>query len=711
MTTIEETKTELPKNKEQNKKRLLKGLFQKLKKQSQEIERQKKINVLINQKLRNLINEKKNNKNSVHDNDQTIESLKKKNHKYQNHCVKLVNKLETLNCQYKDCQNQLVRLVDENHSLQEQSLFYENKSKDLEEEIENLKNMISMLVEDIKEEKTKVENLQKLSQEQEKKPNVSENEQEQEQKEEKENEPEPEQEQENEDDKFELVSNLHEIINQLQQERDLLAQRCNQLSQDNKYLEEREKEKRRNKFKAFTELQKKQNHSKHNKSSTLQNGTSQNTTTNSENSTCFSSSSGNSTSSSSFATSSSSSQEYTNSLIGSLLNSTQDQTTFSSRSNGNKNSNQLSNGLGESIGNSKEEEGADKIFLQMDNMEDFFSHSGIPSVVHSSPVRSVFDSDLLAIEQMERDKSPISENTKSTNSGQLSVTHSSGESLFGIDLAKNPISTKIEKEPNDSKTDNNNNKNRDEEISTDDLIEDLLNDLQNSNNGNFDSFENDLQKEDTTPQKATPFNKIPKLNHISPNPKMIEFAKFVKSIRPDQDFFTDLNNLEKELNLFKEEVGQLKNSQRNQPEPRKRKHENNKGNLLKERNSLKKKIKKQNSTDITLSASFLGYCNDKKKLLQRKKAKPLKKNRIFKIINKIIYEYYTSDNRLIRKILPKNISISLVKRKGSKNQFPFNFMINGGNLRKIYSCNDRRLLARFMKNVRDLGAKTPNFNN
>ncbi|KAJ6227887.1 a-type inclusion protein [Anaeramoeba flamelloides] len=708
MATIEETETKLPNKKEQSKKsRLLKGLFLKLKKQSQEIERQKKINVFINQKLRNLINEKKNNKNSVIGNDQTIESLKKSNHKYQSHCVKLVNKLEKLNCQYKDCQNQLVRLVDENHSLQEQSLFYENKSKELEEEIENLKNIISMMVEDIKEEKTKVENLQKLSQETEKKTNTSTTKEEQTQEQKQEKEQELEQEQENEDDKFELVSNLHEIINQLQQERDLLAQRCNQLSQDNKYLEDREKEKRRNKFKAFTELQKKQKQPDPNKNSTLQNGTSHNTTTNSDISTCFSSSSGNSTSSSSFATSSSSSQEYTNSLIGSLLNSTQDQTTFSSSSNMDKNLKQLSKELGESKENSKEEEATDKIFLQMDNVEDFFSHSEIPSVVHSSPVRSAFDSDLLAIEQMERNKSPISENTKSTNSGQLSVTHSSGESLVGIDLAENPITTKLEKEPNTSNTDNNNTE-RDEEISTDDLIEDLLNDLQKSNDINFDSFEDDLQKENITPQKDT-FSKISKLNPVSPNPNMIEFAKFVKSIRPDQDFFTDLNNLEKELNLFKEEVGQLKNPQVNKTDLRKRKHTNSKGNLLKERNSPKKKIKKQNKTDITLSASFLGYCNEKKKMLQSKKVKPLKKNRIFKIINKIIYEYYTSDNRLIRKILPKNISIFLVKRKGSQNQFPFNFMITGANLRKIYSCNDRHLLAKFMKNVRELGAKTPNF--
>ncbi|KAJ3439573.1 hypothetical protein M0812_15606 [Anaeramoeba flamelloides] len=411
-----------------------------------------------------------------------------------------------------------------------------------------------------------------------------------------------------------------------------------------------------------------------------------------------------------------------------------------------------------------------QISLFIPNFEDYFSINPFSSEVHSSPNQSRFDSDLYAVEQMERNSSltPIkshkSVSTQSTPGIDFEAEETSSENAFdNLEGFVDRKSLSLEKWKRVSKQYDIIGK-----VNQNLMLEELLNDLtseeeetreeevgtgcdgeeEEADSGKEKAQTEDYKQTDSLNQEETLKNKD-SLNKENINQiDLKKFAELAKSSKIKKKIYSDdLNNLKEEINNFQNESQKAKSSKKSEEnkENENNNNDNNIGNNNKINNNnnntnsnnqlekkQKQKFNEQNYSNklkdkniiqsekqdlnkdkqIGLQVSFIGYCDENNKLIKNKIAKSNKRNRYLKIHNNVIFEFLWGVKTPIRIFDPKKITISLVKKKNETSiTMPSNFMITCNNLKKIYTCKQTDLLRPFVKIIKSLQVTPKKDNN
>ncbi|KAJ6251363.1 hypothetical protein M0813_15125 [Anaeramoeba flamelloides] len=204
---------------------------------------------------------------------------------------------------------------------------------------------------------------------------------------------------------------------------------------------------------------------------------------------------------------------------------------------------------------------------------------------------------------------------------------------------------------------------------------------------------------------------------------LVKFAELLKSTGKDAEYFEDLNDLENELNLFKQEFEELQpcSNSNSKSKTNKNKNKNKKSkiqNPLREKNALDLGFQEITPTKklFKINARFVGYCDKDKKLLSSRKVKRKKQNRVLEIRGNYLFEFLNGSDKPLRKFDPKKIRISLLENdiNNTGNQpntktAMKNFLICGSNLRKIYSSPNISTIETFISKVQRLSQNQPRF--
>ncbi|KAJ6230073.1 huntingtin interacting protein [Anaeramoeba flamelloides] len=199
---------------------------------------------------------------------------------------------------------------------------------------------------------------------------------------------------------------------------------------------------------------------------------------------------------------------------------------------------------------------------------------------------------------------------------------------------------------------------------------------------------------------------------------LVKFAELLKSTGKDAEYFEDLNDLENELNLFKQEFEEIKPCSNSNSKSK----INKKSKIstpLREKNTLELGFQEITPTKklFKINARFVGYCDKDRKLLSSRKVKRKKQNRVLEIRGNYLFEFLNGSDKPLRKFDPKKIRISLVQNDGNTitNNNTANgtgsksFLICGSNLRKIYTSPNIATIETFISKVQRLGQNNSRF--